>query len=809
MGPDVVEIALESMTDAAAFEKLAAEVMRDFGYPRIVPLGGVHDVGRDAVQDALFQSEDRVQTVFQFTLSAEITRKALSTVEKLAEHSVKYDELVLVTKASVSTERHDRLIARCRKEHAVFLRVYDRKVLVNRLADFGNGIFYRFFPDIEKQVRGILDRRSQRLHKDERSARAQLIACKAFVLHKGAGRARRGLLDHMVTGLLLAGSADGLSLVALRAQCDAQLGEGAISEGQLAASLERLRKAGVALHKQERYLLSDESLTTLVGAECAADVEETSVVQDLVDCVSDVAGSSMTRAQRDQLQRNAHALLAEFFRVFGVELSEQFLRRGEPRAIYHEAVPGLIRIACQGVPRELGDALVAAVAEALARPTDSQAGFFARYARAYLALAVLNLDPSLRALQLTRLRGKTFILDTDFVLECIIGDAPRGRVYPRIVWSLQEAGCRTVVPETVLSEVAEHAEIAPRTYKWVTHSLLHMPEAVVLERVGNAFVRGYYYAKSGPDSDRTLGFAQYLRNYYEAGDPAGYLGQVVKNALPGVEILNVDSLLTEAPSEEERQRFSDTFLDIETGKPKAAYRSAEEMRALADADAKLLQTVIELNKTIAERGDSVLGRDVFLVTNSGRYLSCLRALGVRQRVCSRPQVLMGLLELIGRDSLSEREFVSLFENPLLQYAVNRMWNRVRVLLDAGLELRGCSLPRLSWDLDTGMNEKITDLSAAEARAEADDDEAAEKQANGRYLELLDEATARGYSAAPVVDELLSRVRRTQEEKVALEEELQKSSETLAELQEKITFFGKKKQRYFRRMQRARGQQGGV
>ena len=50
MGFDIVEIALDYMTDAVRFEKLAAEVMRREGYHDIKPLGGVADPGRIRVK---------------------------------------------------------------------------------------------------------------------------------------------------------------------------------------------------------------------------------------------------------------------------------------------------------------------------------------------------------------------------------------------------------------------------------------------------------------------------------------------------------------------------------------------------------------------------------------------------------------------------------------------------------------------------------------------------------------------------------------------------------------------------------------
>ncbi len=50
----------------------------------------------------------------------------------------------------------------------------------------------------------------------------------------------------------------------------------------------------------------------------------------------------------------------------------------------------------------------------------------------------MNLDPSLREFQETRMRGKTFILDTDFVLRSIIREHPRHSAYLALVQKLND-----------------------------------------------------------------------------------------------------------------------------------------------------------------------------------------------------------------------------------------------------------------------------------------------------------------------------------------------------------------------------------
>ncbi len=63
--PDIVDYALDQYTDHKKFEKLACEIMREYGYYSINPLGGVADDGSDADHIPLYYSEDfNIKTVF-------------------------------------------------------------------------------------------------------------------------------------------------------------------------------------------------------------------------------------------------------------------------------------------------------------------------------------------------------------------------------------------------------------------------------------------------------------------------------------------------------------------------------------------------------------------------------------------------------------------------------------------------------------------------------------------------------------------------------------------------------------------------
>jgi hypothetical protein len=97
MAVDLVEIALDRITDHVDFEKLASEIMHEEGYPRIIPLGGAADFGQDATEESFFQSEGKTRTVFQYTLQEYLTGKLEDTIATLKKFNIEFASLVIVT----------------------------------------------------------------------------------------------------------------------------------------------------------------------------------------------------------------------------------------------------------------------------------------------------------------------------------------------------------------------------------------------------------------------------------------------------------------------------------------------------------------------------------------------------------------------------------------------------------------------------------------------------------------------------------------------------------------------------------------
>lgn len=808
MALDIIEIALDSLTDHAAFEALASELMRDEGYPGVQPLGGVADQGRDAIEERFFSDGTHQTTVFQYTLQEYLSGKLDETVEKLEKASVEYHELVIVTPHRLSSELQDKLIRRARKEHEISLRIFERKTLLNRLSDYSNGIFHRYFPDIEHQIADLVAARTRKSASPSQAREAELLRVSTvFSFSREGRRARKSVFDNITLALVLSASETPLALDELGRLFAEQLGGSAPPVQQIRASIERLEKQGFLHQRDGQVAPTQEGLSTIEGGNIRANELTDAVLSDVVESVVSSVERRLSRKEVAQLRENAQMVLVEVFRLFGTELANQLVRERARTPLYLNPTEELVRIATRGIDSQLGETLVAALGQLLQSPTEEQAEVLEARALAYLGTTIMSLDPTLAEFQSTRLRGKSFIVDTDIILEATVLDSPTSAPLRALLETLLRLGCRVVLPDRCIDECVNHASIAHRTYNYFGESLVLLNDAAVDERVGNVFVKGYYYGRTRGSIPPQTTFSAYLSNYYEGRAGNTFFREVLKENLPdGVEFVRLNELLNRPLPEAELKRYAEVLYERMQRLKKAQYRTDEENREFAHNDAVLFLTTLHMNADVPEQVHSALGGRCYLVTNSSRYMRSAGAAGLHDFVTTRPQILVGLLDLVGQAPVSAEEFVRLFENPFLIHAVATSWDDIEALVRAGVEIRGKSLPRLRWDLDVALHDSIAAVAAAE---EEEDDEVESVDPEGgpeddEFLRLISTAARRGYRLIPEAQELVETVegsrKAARDEAAAYAELLQKYEQ----LQEAISGFGKKKQRYLRRLARQQG-----
>jgi hypothetical protein len=350
-----------------------------------------------------------------------------------------------------------------------------------------------------------------------------------------------------------------------------------------------------------------------------------------------------------------------------------------------------------------------------------------------------------------------------------------------------------------LTVCVQHAALSDQTYNHFGNALHQLTPELVEERVWNAVVKGYYYAHASKRIPSSVTYQQYLANFYEPKRGRQFLTDVIAEVLPDVEIVPPESLLEKPLDRDEIDRFAAELQKDLAGSKKARYRTEEEEKALARTDAILYLAALRLNPHDETTKGDVLGGTCYLLTEASRYKRIAQLVGVKTKLTVRPGALAAIQELIGSVEMAPSEFVQLFDNPLLDRAVTAAWPDIDALVRTGIDLRGKSLPRLRFDLADVLHAQLTGLAAAEGAE--DGGEIPAMSPDEHFLRLIETATERGYSAIPEVENIRARIRGGEQRSDELQKMLDELIVKNEQIEEQIGFFGKRKQRYLRRMKR--------
>ena len=539
MSFDAIELALDRMTDHTAFERLATELMYLEGWCDIKPLGGTADMGQDAVSERFFGQAASQRTVFQYTLQHYLPGKVTATIEKLRANNIAFFELIVVTPHSISSETQIKMQRAARSEHSISLNIFDRKTLLSRLADLDNGIFHRHFPNIKAQVDDIVRSATRAAIPQRNLERTLLQVSLALTFRPGALRVRKSLLDHFVLAVLLDEEGPSVQLDVLARHCaEALPADASLPAAQVHAAVARLVKSDLLLQTGQSVRASERAVIEVATSTLRLSEATDTFAADILATLNEARGQRVADADARRIVRNIRAALLEIARSRAATL--------DGTTPLDDEVPVIVR---GQLDSDMGDLLVAALADALRAPTDSQAETIAHWTQAYLGLALMGLDPVLNDFQASRFPAKTFLLDTDIVLEAIVTDGTRSAGILDVLSSLAQRQCRLVVPDLVVDECVKNAARSEATYRYFGNGLIQLTPAAVEERVWNAFVKGYYYAVVRGRIAKSVTYREYLANFYEEKTPSQFFCAVITDVLPDeVEILHLSTSVVTALS---------------------------------------------------------------------------------------------------------------------------------------------------------------------------------------------------------------------------------------------------------------------
>ncbi|WP_320170520.1 hypothetical protein [Maridesulfovibrio sp.] len=779
---DIIDFALSTITDYIGFENLATEVMQEEGFHDIKPLGGVGDYGQDATVERLY-AHKREKYVFQYTVDKNTYTKLIGTIDKLLNNNIDFHTIIYVTSTTISSSAQTDLISKIRKKYHKTLVIYERKTFKSVLANSTNTIFVRHFPDIETQIAAFSANIDDLSLDDKNQIEAELLKVNlAFIHNDDAQNVRKHVFDNLTFSVINEAYPHYIAHQTVVEKLDAIIPGKDYIKNKLSATLTRLQKQAKIELKENSSKVADKQHQEieLNTNDCLEKLD--ALVHDIVQMAQDSHAEPLSDDTIRRAKRNAKRALIVYFKAFGTEITSQYSSEAKSFPVFQKSISTITDECSRQVGDRLGNLIFDSIGEVLASPSEEQIEALHYLVLAHVTNAIMVLDPNLKEFQATKFSQKTFILDTDFLINCLVPDVDEYALAIQLVKDLIALNATVVIPDSSIDECVLHAKYSVRTYNFFNSSLLSLPEPVASEKIYNAFVRGYYFSIKRGKILSSVNYQTYLYNYYDPDRPEAFMKEVIKTHLPeGIHFKNVADIYSGYISDEEYESVFSEVLKLTAGSKKGRYRDEEENKAYAEVDTSLFLTTLHCNKDAVK--DTILGGSHYLITDSGRYRIISSILDYKDSVSTRPQSLMSILTSIGISSISKVDLIKTLENPILMHSMEQHWDDIGKLIKLGFDLSNMTLPRLRVTMEDKLHEHLTKIDMKTASSDS-----------AEFKELLAVAEEAGvplYLAGQAMEAKLKAKEKTIKE-------LKNDLAAKNSLEQEIEKFGKRRQKYLRR-----------
>ncbi len=349
-------------------------------------------------------------------------------------------------------------------------------------------------------------------------------------------------------------------------------------------------------------------------------------------------------------------------------------------------------ILSNGISKECGQILNAAIAEIIIAPEQEIASVLMRIRRCFLGVRFLGLDSDVRENNKHIFSQNRYLLDTAFVLDLLVKDTRRSPAYRKIVSFLFKHGAEVIIAKELLDEVINHAKYADRQYAYIAYEENNTSLEILLGKVNNAFIEGYLLFK---ETDSTITFDKYVRNYYHPQHTTTFLVDFINNEITECNDIKFISF-AEATLNNEAIRLKALMLpdvvELTLKTSKSNYRPDEENRQIAENDIMLYLSCLYSKILFTDN------KSCYAISDSTRALRVAKKWGAGQCPYIKPTALLNYFESQDPAGFSYNDVMSACLNPFLYTAVNEMWPSIERLVQLGGDLRGIGLTKLKYDL---------------------------------------------------------------------------------------------------------------
>lgn len=775
---NLLKIELERYTDDKVFEELAYDVIREV-YPSAERAGGTHDLGIDA-EETIHLKDKTIERKYQFSIEKDYKGKIRKTINRYNDESVLWDELVYVTNLPVDAGNIKTWFQQTYKKKLI---ICDQQTIDNILTT-NSALWKKHFPTIPMPI-DVTENRLENRQLHENMLKCALLY--ASDEHEEIKISRKdyfeqfilsiALTDKNITFLKVSEVFKGLFHKTLDADLFEEVTSGLVSKDFLLPS-ETVDKS---------WHLSDHALKVVNASENTKNDE----IKDLVeDVYVEVKGQlpenrKISNDEKERVKNNTKSVLNKFFQLYGADFAinadQKIFTEFRKQEILKE-------IAGNRLDAYLTDAIIYGIGKILEKPSKKQSHTLSLLSKTFICAQIMQVDPLLSDCKADVLREKTFILDTDVVLHCIVPESPLHESYQLMITNLVRHGCKVCIPESVIEEVIIHAESARGNYKRFKASYSTNDKSTLKEDYRNVFVDGFLVKNA---QDPYVDFDNYISNYYDRDEPRKIILDDFDDILPKGVIIGNDDIWTNNISipEEEIESLLDRLYVKTLDTPKAEYRTDEGNEVIARNDAIIYLTAYHMSNDTERNG--MLAHQCYVITTSTRTIRCAKNLNMFKSVVTKPLIVISILSKLGMYDKGY-DVVDLLGNPFLARIAYDNWDELENLAKLGVDLRGKRIPRLLLDLKKLSHKELT----SEVDAEISDGKTNEILTPPRdemqdFIDIANEVEKAGYKMMPVPQQIIKLYR------AEIEKSKQKDIE-ISELKYKQKKKERNKQRYSER-----------
>lgn len=438
--------------------------------------------------------------------------------------------------------------------------------------------------------------------------------------------------------------------------------------------------------------------------------EENKKQQSLVDDIFNAVNTQFKKSisNTNQVKANIKNCINYYYTVCGHSFFELDNKKE------FNSLTNLSEIAIENLPKsqtsreELANHIIYETGKVFKSPNPKQKEIIDGLAKIFITTQIMNIDPLLANFKGSIIRGKTFILDTDVVLNAITEKAEYSVLYKKMIDYLIKVGCKIYLPEDVIIEVYNHGEAARKMYSFVSHTI-DLGDTVVKENIKNVFVEDYAKKRNEkPDIE----WESYIGNYHNHRYGKKYVKDQVVSKLPQniVYDLPQSSPNRIQINEEEKKLLKEKVFEATSNTEKGIRRDNEKNEDIANTDTYLYLYIKKLNEITNERdgtsnNETLLSNKYYILTNSTRVHTEAKALKLDAKVLCKPAALIAYLEEAGVDS--EMSITDFFDNPFLVHIANLLWDDVKMFHEVGLDIKDKNLIAMKYELHDDIENFLT------------------------------------------------------------------------------------------------------